>query len=354
MREFDYSKITDKLLTPEIMNLVSAIHEYRGKQTLYVEAKADSLISMLEIAKIQSTQASNRIEGIYTSDARLTEIMQQKAEPASRNEKEIAGYRDVLATIHENHDFIELRPSVLLQIHRDLYRYNGAGMGGSFKNGDNVIEEVTADGQHRVRFKPVPAFETPEAVDRLCAEYQRALTLPEAEPLLQIPVFILDFLCIHPFNDGNGRMSRLLTLLLLYRASYIVGKYVSLEMIIEKTKETYYDVLQQSSTAWQADENDYLPFTRYYLGVILSAYKDFSERVEYIAAKGITAAQRVAEIIKNKVGKITKSEIAAMCPDLNSGTVERALTELVKAETIWKIGGGRYTAYTYNHDKKAD
>ncbi|WP_312279728.1 Fic family protein [Oscillibacter sp.] len=354
MREFDYSHITDQLLTPEIVNLVSAIHEYRGKQTLYLEAKADSLTSMLEIAKIQSTQASNRIEGIYTSDARLAEIMQQKAEPASRNEQEIAGYRDVLATIHENHEFISLRPSILLQLHRDLYRYNGAGMGGTFKNGDNVIEEVTSDGQHRVRFKPVSAFETPDAVDHLCEAYQHAITLPEAEPLLLIPPFILDFLCIHPFNDGNGRMSRLLTLLLLYRAGYIVGKYISIEMIIEKTKDTYYDVLQQSSTAWQDGKNDYKPFVRYYLGALLSAYKDFSRRVEFISTKGMTAAQRVAEIVREKVGKITKAEIAAMCPDLNSGTIERALTELVKAETILKIGGGRYTAYTYNHEKAAD
>ena len=348
MRCFDYQEVTNALLVPDIVNLVSAIHEYRGKQTLYLEAKADTLTSMLEIAKIQSTEASNRIEGIYTSDARLAEIVRQKAEPASRSEKEIAGYRDVLSTIHENHEYISVKPSVLLQLHRDLYRYS-SGIGGQFKNSNNVIEETGPDGQRRVRFQPVSAFETPDAVERLCDEFQRAITHPEAEPLLLIPVFILDFLCIHPFNDGNGRMSRLLTLLLLYRAGYIVGKYISIEMIIEKTKETYYETLQQSSVGWHERQNDYKPFVRYCLGAVLSAYKDFSERVEYISSRSMTAAQRVEEIVRNKVGKITKKKIVSLCPDLNDGTVERALTELVKQGTILKVGGGRYTGYVYNH-----
>jgi len=350
MREYDYTKVTSELLTPDIVNLVSAIHEYRGKQTLYLEAKADTLTSMLEIAKVQSTGASNRIEGIFTSDARLAEIVGQKVEPRNRSEKEIAGYRDVLATIHESYEHIALKPSVLLQLHRDLYRYSGSGIGGHFKDSDNVIEEIAPGGVHKVRFQPVSAFETPESVDRLCTEYERALSQSEAEPLLLTPAFILDFLCVHPFNDGNGRMSRLLTLLLLYRAGYSVGKYISLEMIIEKTKESYYDALQESSTGWLAGENDYKPFVRYYLGTILSAYREFSERVEYSANRSLTAAQRVAEIVKNKVGRITKKEVADMCPDLNSGTVERALTELVKQEIILKLGGGRYTAYVYNHD----
>ncbi len=349
MREFHYDEIAKELLTPDIVNQVSAIHEYRGKQTLYLEAKADALISMLEIAKVQSTEASNRIEGIFTSDSRLAEIVQQKAEPISRNEREIAGYRDVLATIHENYEHIEPRPSIILQLHRDLYNYTAPGMVGQFKTSDNVIEEVTADGQRSIRFRPVPAFETAEAINKLCEEFARASSQPDAEPLFLIPIFVLDFLCIHPFNDGNGRMSRLLTLLLLYRANYIVGKYISIEMIIEKTKDSYYEVLKQSSINWHEGKNDYKPFVRYYLGIILSAYKDFSERVTYIANKSMTAAQRVEEIIGNKVGKITKKEIVTMCPDLNDGTIERALTELVKQKTILKIGGGRYTAYIFNH-----
>ncbi len=349
MREFHYDEIAKELLTPDIVNQVSAIHEYRGKQTLYLEAKADALISMLEIAKVQSTEASNRIEGIFTSDSRLAEIVQQKAEPVSRNEREIAGYRDVLATIHENYKHIEPRPSIILQLYRDLYHYTAPGTVGRFKTSDNVIEEVTADGQRSIRFRPVPAFETPEAINRLCEEFARISSQPDAEPLFLIPIFVLDFLCIHPFNDGNGRMSRLLTLLLLYRANYIVGKYISIEMIIEKTKGSYYEVLKQSSINWHEGKNDYKPFVRYYLGVILSAYKDFSERVTYIANKSMNAAQRVEEIIGNKVGKITKKEIVAMCPDLNDGTIERALTELVKQKTILKIGGGRYTAYIFNH-----
>ena len=354
MRTFDYSNITDKLLTTNIVNLLSAIHEYKGKQTLYIEAKADMLSTMLEIAKIQSTQSSNRIEGIFTSDSRLTELVKEKTSPRNRSEKEIAGYRDVLATIHESFDFIEPRSNIILQLHRDLYKYSGSSIEGHFKNSDNTIEEVDAQGNSSVRFRPLSAFETPEAVERLCDSFMRIIGKGEVDPLLVIPVFILDFLCIHPFNDGNGRMSRLLTLLLLYRAGYIVGKYISIEMIIEKTKDSYYDALQASSAKWHGNGSDYKPFVEYYLGVILSAYKEFSTRVGYMTAKNMTAAQRVEEIVKNKVGRITKKEITEMCPDLNEGTVERALTELVKAGSILKIGGGRATSYTHNYDKTAN
>lgn len=348
---FDYSSIPEKLLTTDIVNLLSAIHEYKGKQMLYIEAKADMLSNMLEIAKIQSTQSSNRIEGIYTSDSRLAKLVKEKTAPRNRNEKEIAGYSDVLATIHKSFDFIEPNSKIILQLHRDLYKYSGSFIGGHFKNSDNMIEKVDAQGNSSVRFYPLSAFETPEAVERLCDSYKWIIGEGMVDPLLIIPVFILDFLCIHPFNDGNGRMSRLLTLLLLYRADYIVGKYISIEMIIEKTKDSYYDALQASSAKWYECENDYKLFIEYYLGVILNAYKEFSIRLEYITDKNMTAAQRIDKIVKNKVGRITKKEIAVMCPDLNEGTVERALTALIKSGNILKIGGGRTTSYTYNYDK---
>ena len=239
MREFSFKTEYNKLLTPEVVAYLTHIHEYKGQQNLFIEAKADALANLLEVAKIQSTEASNRIEGIITTDDRLKKIVRDKTMPKTRGEKEIAGYRDVLATIHESHDYIPPKPSIILQLHRDLYKFSGKAIGGSFKNSDNVIAEELPDGQRIVRFEPVPAWETPEAVTALCNAFEEAMRDTELDPLLLIPMFILDFLCIHPFNDGNGRMSRLLTLLLLYRSGYIVGKYISIEKLISDTKETY-------------------------------------------------------------------------------------------------------------------
>ena len=220
MRQFDYKSKYIKLLSPEIVSMLTAIHEYRGEQTLFIEAKSDALVKFLDIAKIQSTEASNRIEGIVTTEDRLKKIVRDKTMPNTRNEKEIAGYRDVLNTIHENYDYIPPRPSVILQLHRDLYKFSGKSTGGNFKNSDNYIIEELADGTQRIRFQPAKAWETPEAMDSLCSAYEKAVNDTDLDPLLLIPMFILDFLCIHPFNDGNGRMSRLLTLLLLYREGY--------------------------------------------------------------------------------------------------------------------------------------
>ena len=247
MHTFDYKETPKQLLTPEIVNMLSALHEFRGKQELYVEAESDVLTALLDIAKIQSTKASNKIEGIYTSDERLEALVMEKAEPRNRSEEEIAGYREVLATVHDSYEYIPIRPNNILQLHRDLYSFSSSDTGGRFKNTDNVIAESDKDGQQRVRFMPVPAFQTSEAMENLCNEFNNAIDRAEYDPLLLIPMFILDFLCIHPFNDGNGRMSRLLTLLLLYRSGYIVGKYVSMEMLIEKTKETYYEAFQYHS-----------------------------------------------------------------------------------------------------------
>ena len=348
MREFDFKASAAKLLTNDTVNMLGMIHEYKGQQNLFIEAKADVLSHLLEIAKIQSTEASNRIEGIYTSDARIQALVKEKSAPRNRNENEIAGYRDVLATIHENYDYIPPRANVILQLHRDLYQYSGVGIGGRFKNTGNVIEEVTADGEQRVRFRPVSAFETPDMVEALCNQFLREVDRGEVDPLLLIPMFVLDFLCIHPFNDGNGRMSRLLTLLLLYRSGYIVGKYISIEMLIEKTKDTYYDALQASSTGWHDGTNDYMPFVSYTLGIIKSAYKTFSERVEHLTTKGISKPERVRQFIENRLGKVTKKDIMDACPDISATTIERTLGDLVKNGTIIKIGNGRGTGYVYN------
>ena len=281
MKIFDYTKIPEKLLVPEIVQMIGCIHEHKGKQELFLEANIDELKTLLEVALIQSAGSSNRIEGIFTSDRRLEELVSQKAEPHNRSEQEIAGYREVLTTIHESYEYITPRPNIILQLHRDLYSYSH-GTAGEYKDSDNVIAERKADGQQKIRFVPVPAFQTAEAMDNLCSEFLKAWGENRIDKLILIPMFILDFLCIHPFNDGNGRMSRLLTLLLFYKAGYIVGKYVSMEMLIERTKETYYEALQASSTEWHENENNYEPFVKYYLGIMIKAYNEFESRVEYL------------------------------------------------------------------------
>ena len=352
MRKFNYKSEYAKLLTPDIVNVLTVIHEFKGKQTLFLEAESDLLTQLLEIAKIQSTEASNRIEGIITTDERLKLIVREKTMPKTRSEKEIAGYRDVLTTIHESYDYIPPRSSMILQLHRDLYKFSGMSIGGNFKNSDNVIAEKLPDGTQRVRFQPVSAWETPKTMDRLCDEFIKSVNDPEMDPLLLIPMFILDFLCIHPFNDGNGRMSRLLTLLLLYRSGYIVGKYISIEKLITDSKETYYEVLQESSYEWHESTNDYLPFVRYMLGVIAAAYREFSSRVKLLSTGGFTKAERIRELIKDHLGKITKAELMELCPDISQATVQRTLSVLLANGEITKIGGGRYTSYIWNGEDK--
>lgn len=345
MRVFDYHKEPEKLLTPEIVQMVAGIHEHKGKQELFLEANIDELKTLLEVALIQSTGASNRIEGIFTSDKRLEELVSQKAEPRNRSEQEIAGYREVLATIHESYEYINPRPNIIMQLHRDLYSYSQGAAGGSYKNSDNVIAETDAEGHQKARFIPVPAFQTAEAMEELCTRFLEAWEADRIDKLVLIPMFILDFLCIHPFNDGNGRMSRLLTLLLFYKAGYIVGKYVSMEMLIEKTKETYYEALQASSFGWHEGENSYEPFVKYYLGIMLKDYNEFESRVEHLKHRTLSKPERIKAIIDNKVGKITKKEIMDQCPDISKITVERTLADLVKSEYIAKVGAGRSTGY---------
>lgn len=351
MRDFSYLSKWEKLLTPEIVALLTQIHEYKGEQTLFVEAKADTLTQLVEIAKIQSTEASNKIEGIYTSDDRLKALVKDKTRPKTRNEEEIAGYRDVLNTIHDSFEHIPVKPAIILQLHRDLYKYQGYDIGGRYKNADNIIEEEDSAGNKHVRFKPIPAWGTPESVEKLCAAFDEAMATEKIDPLLLIPMFIIDFLCIHPFNDGNGRMSRLLTLLLLYRSGYIVGKYISIEKLIETTKEEYYEALQSSSFDWHENNNDYVHFVKYILGVVVAAYRDFSSRVKLLTVSGVSKPERIKELIKNTVGTITKTEILERCPDVSQITVQRTLADLTESGQIIKIGGGRYTKYTWNWEQ---
>lgn len=351
MREFNYNVIPNELFCSDIMNLVSAIHEYKGKQELFIEAKPDILNAMLEIAKIQSIGASNRIEGIYTSDERLDAIVKEKAEPRNRSESEIAGYREVLQLIHENYDYMAPRVNVILQLHRDLYQFSPSSSGGNFKKSDNIIAETDPEGNNRIRFQPLSAFETPDAMERLTNTFVEAINAEKHDPLLLIPMFVLDFLCIHPFNDGNGRMSRLLTLLLLYRSGYIVGKYISLEMIIEKTKETYYETLQNSSQLWHENKNDNLPFVKYCLGIILNAYKEFSSRVEHLQNRSLSKPERIRLLFDNTLKRLSKRDILEKCPDISTSTIEVALAGLLKEGYIIKTGAGKKTAYIRNTEQ---
>ena len=258
----------------------------------------------------------------------------------------------MLRTIHDSYDYIPTRPAVILQLHRDLYKFSGSSVGGSFKNSDNVIAKELSDGTKRVRFQPVTAWETPEAMEKLCEAYSESLNSQEMDPLLLIPVFILDFLCIHPFNDGNGRMSRLLTLLNLYRSGYIVGKYISIEKLIADSKETYYEALYESSFGWHEGANDYAPFVRYMLGMVVGAYREFASRVELLTNRSFSKPDRVRETIRLSTGRITKTEIMARCPDVSQTTVQRALNDLLKGNEIIKIGGGRYTSYIWNSENE--
>ena len=345
MRKFDYTDKVASLFTSEIVALMGNIREMKGKQDLFIEASPDILTSLLEVATIQSTVSSNRIEGIFTSGKRINELFKKAAEPCNRTEEDIAGYRDVLATIHESYDHIPLNSNIILQIHRDLYSYSGVNFAGKFKDSDNIIAEIHHDGRQSVRFKALPAFQTPEAVANLCEQFNEAMQLGAYDPLLLVPMFILDFLCIHPFLDGNGRVSRLLTLLLLYKSGYIVGKYISIERLIEETKESYYDALQASSFGWLEGENSYLEFTRYMLGILQKAYSVFGERVEHLKYRHMSKADRVRVIIERSLAPISKREIMDVAPDISLVTVERDLKDLQDKDQIAKVGQGRSTKY---------
>ena len=334
-------------INPELLSMITLLHEYKGRQELLSGANQDELTTLTKIAKIQSIGASNRIEGIFTTDKRLKQLTEEKAEPINRSEQEIAGYREVLNTIHENYKYIDLSPNVILQLHRDLYSYSSGG--GSFKNSDNVIAETDSEGNQKARFVPIPAFQTAEFMETLCKEFSKIFTENKVDKLLLIPMFVLDFLCIHPFNDGNGRMSRLLTLLLLYQAGYTVGKYISVEMLVEKTKETYYESLQNSSLGWHENKNSYESFIKYFLGILIKAYKEFEDRVIYL--KNFKKSDRIRMLFDKNIGSLSKKQIMEIYPDISKVTAERTLINLVKTGYIRKIGSGRATSYVKNNEK---
>ena len=331
-------------LPVNIYNTIAKIHEYKGKQELYVKNYPDVLDKMIDVAKIQSTKSSNAIEGIYTNDARLNELMNKKTEPRNRNEEEIAGYRHVLDIIHENYAYIEFNKNDILTLHNQLYSYSYVNYKGKFKTLDNTIMEVDELGNRKVRFQLVSSFETENYFDKMVGAYKKAVEA-NIPALILIPVLIHDFLCIHPFDDGNGRMSRLLTLLLLYKFGYFVGRYISIEMLIEESKESYYEELKRSSEKWHTGENDEIPFIRYMLGVLLKAYEECDDRFNLIGNEKLTSPERVLSVIQRSLEPLSKKDIMITCPDISQRTIERALKELYDNSKIKQVGSGRSTKY---------
>ena len=347
MRIFDYTQLASRQWDSETLGLVAQIHEFKGRHEMFLKQKPADLDKLVEIAKIQSTEASNKIEGIVTTNTRIQQLCMEKTTPRNRDEEEILGYRDVLNTIHENYEYIPIRASYILQLHRDLYKYSEKSIGGRFKNTQNYIAETRADGTQFVRFMPLQPYETPDAIDAICENFNRAIDACVVDPLILIPIFINDFLCIHPFNDGNGRMSRLLTTLLLYQCGYVVGRYISIESKIEKTKAKYYDVLEQSGVNWHEGTNDSTPFIKYILGIVLAAYRDFENRVSFVDEK-LPAIELVRNAINEKIGKFTKSEIMELVPSIGKASVENSLKKLVEEGYLTRHGKGKSTFYTRN------
>ena len=344
MRAFNYSAIREQKWTSDILGLVAAIYKEAGKQELYLKQKPEAIEKLVEIAKVQSTEASNAIEGIVTTSTRIKQLVEEKTTPRNRDEQEIAGYRDALNIIHESFDTIPITRNYILQLHKIMYSHMNNPMAGQTKNVQNYISARYPDGHTEILFTPLAPFETPEALDRICEEYNRVIGNYEVEPLIAIPVFIHDFLCIHPFNDGNGRMSRLLTTLLLYRNGFTVGRYISLEAKIAKNKDLYYDALNSSQHGWHEGNEDVVPFIKYILGTILAAYRDFEDRFSLVEEK-LPALETVRKASLQKIGRFTKQDIRELCPSLSVSSVEGALRKMVAEGEIKREGSGKNTSY---------
>ena len=344
MKIFNYSAIRNQKWDSDILGLIAAIYKEAGKQELYLKQCPDELEKLVEIAKIQSTEASNAIEGIVTTSTRMKQLVEEKTTPRNRDEQEIAGYRDVLNVIHESFDAIPITQNHILQLHKMLYSHMNNPMAGRTKNVQNYISATYPDGHSETLFTPLAPYETPEALDKICEEYNRVIGNMEVEPLIVTPIFIHDFLCIHPFNDGNGRMSRLLTTLLLYRNGFYVGRYISLEAKIAKNKDLYYDALARSQTGWYENTEDAVPFIKYILGTVLAAYKDFEDRFALVETK-LPAVEMVRRATLSKIGRFTKQDIRELCPSLSISSIEGGLRKLVASGELKRESKGKNTCY---------
>ena len=345
MRVFDYSFLDNGLLPVSLVNLTSGIASLKTMAGVRKDEYAKIFTELESIARVQSVKSSNAIEGIVTSDERINAIVNQNSAPLNHNEAEIAGYRDALNAIHMGYEYMDFRQSDILRLHEMMMSIAGYEYGGQYKTDDNVILEVDANGRQRVRFRPMPAAETPEAMEQLELAYLAARNNANINQLLLIPRVILDFLCIHPFRDGNGRMSRLLSLFLLYKNGYDAGKYVSFEEQINNYKAYYFEALRQSSEGWEKNENSYFPFIENFLSTLYMCYKELDKRFAVVHGKKITKKARVEATVLNNLTPISKAEICRILPDVSPTTVEAVLGAMVKSGSIRRIGQGRNSKY---------
>lgn len=327
-------------LTHDLLRSIGAIRQAAGQELLWKTQAPDTLAQLRATAMIQSTESSNRIEQVTAPPARIRAIVQHASEPQTRSEQEIAGYRDVLATIHENHEYMRFTPGVVLQLHRGLFRFS-PGEGGAWKPADSRITETLPDGQQRIRFEAVPAFRTEAAMDELHAAFEAEWQAEHVDRLLLIPAYVLDFLCIHPFRDGNGRMARLLSLWLLYRARLDVGRFISLERVIEESKQSYYETLEASSAGWHESEHDLLPWTEYFLGTVQASYREFADRVGKTSFKRGAKTEYVLDAVKRLPGSFTATDVVKLAPSVSLDMVRKVLNDERRNGRLRTTGPGR-------------
>lgn len=340
MKSFLNNYIESIPISHNVLQTIRAIGEFRGKQDLFKEQSPQLLETLKQTAIIQSIESSNRIEGISAPLDRIKALAVEKTTPSNRPEQEIAGYRNVLNTIHSSFDHIPLSSNIILQFHRDIYALS-AIRGGNWKTNENEIAEVYPDGSKVVRFKPISAFETPSAMDKLHTLFKSEMDSGKLEPLLIIATYVFDFLCIHPFKDGNGRMSRLLTLLLLYKSGYEVGRFISLEKLIEDNKDGYYDALGKSSQNWHGSKHNLIPWWEYFLGILLKAYREFENRGGLISSARGGKTALVMDILKNITGQFSVQDIQNLCPTVSLDMIRKILRDERKEGHLKCTGRGR-------------
>jgi len=328
MHSLETNYLNACVYSAEDASTLRQLGEYRGKQELYSRQRPEILESLRHAAVIESSESSNRLEGITAPALRVEAIVRRTDVPRDRSEQEIAGYRDALELIHQSRKEMPFTVGVIRQVHRTIYRYLPSE-GGVWKPTDNeIVEKDRAGRVVGVRFKPVSAVATPQAMDDLIAGYRAAIAGGTQDPLVVIPLAVLDFLCVHPFVDGNGRVGRLLTLLLLYHFDYDVGCYVSLERIVEESKSTYYEALYASSQRWHEGRHDAHPWLSYFWGVLLRAYSEFEGRVGEVGVARGAKSEHVRRAVLRRSLPFSISELERDCPGISRDTVRDVLRKL--------------------------
>ena len=346
MRQYDYSFIKSLRISTGTASLTNKIEALRIKEREMKNKHPKAFTALESIAKVQSVIGSNAIEGIVTTDERIKEIVNKNSAPLNHDEMEIAGYRDVLNLIHNEYASLDVGEELIMDMHRIMMSYAPIG-GGSYKTSDNIIMSINENGMRSVRFKPVRHEDTQEAMDQMILAYLDARDDAGIDPLILIPCFILDFLCIHPFSDGNGRMSRLLTLLLMYKNGIDAGKYISFEGQINDSKDRYYESLRKSSEDWHSNSNDYVPFIENFIFTLFACYRELDRRFDVVGNKKVNKGNRIEATVKNRIGLISKKELIELLPDISTTTLEEKLAELQKKGKIEKIGSYKDARYIW-------